>query len=125
MVDGYGVQQSSLFHVFVRFFVLDRAQNTISFDFFPNKGLFTWRKVVPGRRVTLLPEPSFTERVPGRRGTLAKCLYGKKLLNLLIKKFMKSYLAQGGSVWRVTLLPYILFTLPQLTNQIARSECQK
>ena len=27
------------------------------------KGLFTWRKVVPGRRVTLAPEPSFTERL--------------------------------------------------------------
>ena len=25
------------------------------------KGLFTWRKVIPGRRVTLPPEPSFTE----------------------------------------------------------------
>ena len=27
------------------------------------KGLFTWRKVVPGRRVTLLPKPSFTEHL--------------------------------------------------------------
>ena len=27
------------------------------------KGLFTWRKVVPGRRVTLQPEPSFTKRL--------------------------------------------------------------
>ena len=28
-----------------------------------SQGLFTWREVVPGRRVTLSPEPSFTERL--------------------------------------------------------------
>ncbi len=29
----------------------------------PTKGLFIWRRVVPGRRATLSPELSFTERL--------------------------------------------------------------
>ena len=136
-----------------------------------SKGPFTWKKVVPDRRVTLLPEPSFTERLyekicpcwPSQNLALlvlrmlymsrlslvgeaqtAKVftVYGKNLAHppgspylqckwlstqghpapeptyvifhvnsslLFIKKCMKRSLAQGGSVWRVTLLPGTTF----------------
>ena len=79
--------------------------------------MFIWRKVGPARRVTLPSQKGY----PARRVTLLAeptfCLSYKRFAKF-VRKCMKSWLAQGSSGRRVTLLPGTTFLSIDRAKQV-------